>query len=88
MSLKQWQAWIEKDNEVQTDANVIQKQPNIWRTQHMYGCIKWNMIVMEMSETLEGDKSEKCRKNNYVWKLTHYPMATCSAFKFGPLPEA
>lgn len=53
MSLEQWQAWIEKDNEVQTDLNVTQKKLEMIERQHMYGCIKWDMRVLEMSETLK-----------------------------------
>lgn len=49
MSLEQWQAWIEKDNEVQTDINVSQKKAEMRGKQHTYGCIKRDMTVTEMT---------------------------------------
>lgn len=68
MSLEQWQAWIEKDNEVQTDMNVTQKKLRMRGRQHTYGCIKWDMTVEEMSEMLEVIRQREwtSRKNNCV----------------------
>lgn len=62
MSLQQWQAWIEKDNEVQTDVSVTQKKRKM-RGRHV--CIKWDMTVMEMTWILRREtRGSNEGKNN------------------------
>lgn len=79
MSLQQWQAWIEKDNEVQTDVNVTQKKRKMRGRKRTYVCIKWDMTVMEMTSKLEAAGRREGAMKEKI-------MVVCSAFKCGPLP--
>lgn len=68
MSLDQWQAWIEKHNEVQTDLNVTQKKLEMRARQHTYGCIKWVWESWKWVRHLMslGEETEQVGKRYYV----------------------